>query len=99
MSGLIINHLKSIMTRHGICEYFHLDGGKCFTSSAFIKFAMQYGFNIVASSPKMAQSNEMIERYIGTITDMLKIADGPYLVLLAYRTTPLRNGFNPRQNS
>ena len=51
-SGSIINHLKSIMARHGICEYFHSDGGAYFTSSAFKEFAVQYGFDIVISSPK-----------------------------------------------
>ena len=54
-SGSIINHLKSIMARHGICEYFHSDGGTYrgtyFTSSAFKEFAWQYGFKIVTSSP------------------------------------------------
>ena len=57
-SGSIINHLKSIMAFHSICEYFHSDGGTYFTSSAFKVFAMQYSFNIVTSSPKMAQSND-----------------------------------------
>ena len=96
-SGSVINHLKSIMARHGICEYFHLDGGAYFTSSAFKEFAGQYGFDIVISSPKMAQSNGMIERHVGTIKDMLKKADDPYLALLAYRTTPLHNGFSPAE--
>ena len=96
-SGSIINHLKSIMARHGICEYFHSDGGTYFTSSAFKEFARQYGFKIVTSSPKMAQSNGMIERHVGTIKDMLKKADDPYLALLAYRTTPLHNGFSPAE--
>ena len=41
-SASIINHLKSIMARHGICEYFHSDGGTYFTSSTFKQFAKQY---------------------------------------------------------
>ena len=49
------------------------------------------------SIPKMAQSNGMIERHVGTIKDMLKKADDPYLALLAYRTTPLHNGFSPAE--
>ena len=94
-SGSVINHLKSIMTCHGICEYFHSDGGAYFTSSAFKEFAVQYGFDIVISSPKMAQSNGIIERLVGTIKDMVKKADDPYLALLAYNTMPLYNGFSP----
>ena len=97
MSGSIINHLNTIMARHGICEYFHSDGGTYFTSSAFKEFAIQYGFNIVTSSPRMAQSNGMIERHVGTIKDMLKKADDPYLALLAYIITPLHNGFSPAE--
>ena len=45
----------------------------------------------------MAQSNGIIERHLGTIKDMLKKADNPYLALLAYRTTPLHNGFSPAE--
>ena len=93
-SASIINHLKSIMARHGICEYFHSDGGKYFTSSTFKEFAKQYDVEIVTSSPKLAQSNGMIERHVGTIKDMLKKAEDPYIALLAYRTTPLHNGFS-----
>ena len=96
-SGSVINHLKSIMAPHGICEYFHSDGRVYFTSSAFKEFAVQYGFDIIISSPKMAQSNGMIERHVGTIKDKLKKADDPYLALLAYRTTPLHNGFSPAE--
>ena len=59
------------MARHGICEYFHSDGGAYFTSSAFKEFAVRYGFDIVISCPKMAQSNGMIERHVGTIKGML----------------------------
>ena len=96
-SASIINHLKSIMAHHGICEYFHSDGGTYFTSSTFKEFAKQYDFEIVTSSPKLAQSNGMIERHVGTIKDMLKKAEDPYIALLAYRTTPLHNGFSPAE--
>ena len=85
------------MARHGICEYFHSDGGKYFTSSTFKEFAKQYDVEIVTSSPKLAQSNGMIERHVGTIKDMLKKAEDPYIALLAYRTTPLHNGFSPAE--
>ena len=96
-SASIINHLKPIMASHGICEYFHSDGGKYFTSNEFKEFAMQYDFKLVTSSPKFAQSNGMIERHVGTIKDMLKKADDPYLALLSYRSLPLHNGFSPSQ--
>ena len=96
-SASIINHLKSIMARHVICEYFHSDGGSYFTSSTFKEFAKQYDFEIITSSPKLAQSNGMIERHLGTIKDMLKKDEDPYIALLAYRTTPLHNGFTPAE--
>ena len=96
-SASIINHLKSIMARHGICEYFHSDGGTYFTSSSFKEFAKQYDFEIVTSSPKFAQSNGMIERHVGTTKDMLKKAEDPYIALLTYRTTPLHKCFSPAE--
>ena len=36
-------------------------------------------------------------RHVGTIKDMLKKADDPYLALLSYRSLPLHNGFSPSQ--
>ena len=58
---------------------------------------MQYGFDIVTRSPKIAKRNGMIEHHVGTIKDMLKKADNPYLTVLTYRTTPLHNGFSPAE--
>ena len=43
--------------------------------------------------------NGMIERHVGTIKDMLKKAEDPYIAMLAYRTTPLHNGFSPAEHS
>ena len=96
-SAAVINHLKSIMARFGIPEYFHSDGGKQFTSREFNEFARNYGFKQVVSSPNYQQSNGLAERSVQTIKNMLKKADDPYLALLAYRTTPLHNGFSPAE--
>ncbi len=96
-SNAVISHLKSIMARHGIVEILVSDNGPCYCSAEFKKFALTYGFKHITSSPRYPQSNGLAERAVQTIKHMLKKADDPYLALLAYRTTPLHNGFSPSE--
>ena len=85
------------MARHGIYEYFHTDGGRCYVSSSFQEFAAADGFSHVISSPKFPISNGMAERHVAIVKDLLKKADEPYLALLAFRSCPLSNGFSPAE--
>ncbi|XP_061127410.1 uncharacterized protein K02A2.6-like [Syngnathus typhle] len=93
----VIVHLKSIFSRHGIPEFFYSDNGPQFSSQQFKDFAAAYGFRHVTSSPRFAQSNGEAERHVQTVKGLLKKAKDPYLALLAYRATPLANGYSPAQ--
>lgn len=93
----VVVHLKSIFSRHGIPELFYSDNGPQFSSQLFKDFAAAYGFSHVTSSPKFAQSNGEAERHVQTVKRLLKKAKDPYLALLAYRATPLANGYSPAQ--
>lgn len=93
----VIVHLKSIFARHGIPETFVSDNGPQFSGAAMKGFASDYGFVHVTSSPKFPQSNGEAERAVQTIKSLLKKACDPYRALLAYRATPLSNGYGTAQ--
>ncbi|GBM34062.1 hypothetical protein AVEN_150748-1 [Araneus ventricosus] len=49
------------------------------------------------SSPKFSQSNGLIEAAVKTVKARIKKSRDPYLALMAYRATPLENGFSPSE--
>ena len=77
------------------------DNGPQYSSEQFTEFASQYGFLHITSSPKYPQSNGAAERAVRTIKDILKrnkMQNGDmYMVMLAYRLTPLENGLSPAE--
>ncbi len=93
----IITHTKSIFARHGIPEEVVSDNGPQYSSQAYAEFAKAYQFRHITSSPYFAQSNGEAERAVGTVKSLLKKSTDPYLALLAYRTTPLQNGYSPSE--
>ena len=96
-SPAIINHLKSIFSRHGIPERFVSDNGPQYTSSDFASFAHEYGFHHVTSSPRYPQANGEAERAVATVKSTLEKSKDPYLAMLVYRSTPLQHGFSPAE--
>lgn len=88
---------------HGIPEVVRSDNGSQFSQriidSKYRKFANQYKFSIVTSSPKHAQSNGFIESMVKNFKLHFKKSenDDLYLMLLALRTTALENGHSPAE--
>ncbi|UYV63681.1 SETMAR [Cordylochernes scorpioides] len=67
--------------------------------SLFKEFAHDYGFTHVTSSPRYPQSNGFIESFVKIVKERISKSKDPYLALLAYRATPLANGFSPAELS
>ncbi|GLV45981.1 hypothetical protein CBL_02931 [Carabus blaptoides fortunei] len=66
-------------------------------TSEFSKFATDYGFEHRTSSPTFPQSNGFAEAAVRIAKARLSKDNDPYRALLAYRSTPLSNGFSPAE--
>ncbi|XP_064483051.1 uncharacterized protein K02A2.6-like [Ornithodoros turicata] len=96
----IVNHCKSIFARHGIPEVVISDNGPQFSqssSSPFARFSTEYGFRHVTSSPGYPQSNGLAEVAVKIVKMSMKKTKDPYKSLLAYRASPLKNGYSPAE--
>uniref|UniRef100_A0A0S7ESR5 Gypsy retrotransposon integrase-like protein 1 n=1 Tax=Poeciliopsis prolifica TaxID=188132 RepID=A0A0S7ESR5_9TELE len=100
-SNCIITHAKSIFARHGIPHVVVSDNGPCFNSREWQRFAEQYDFKHITSSPHYAQSNGKAEKGVHILKQLLKKAadsnSDPYLALLSYRSSPLQCGYSPAE--
>ena len=100
-SPQVITHLKSIFARHGILQTVLSDNGPQYSSDQFAMFSQQYGFTHITSSPEYPQATGEAERAVRTIKELLSKNQCPngdmYLALLAYRSTPIANGYSPSE--
>lgn len=93
----VVMHLKSMFSRHGIPDCLISDNGPQYSASEFSKFAQEYGFTHVTSSPRFPQANGAAERAVQTIKQMLKKESDPYLAMLAYRSSPQHGQYSPAE--
>lgn len=91
----VIRRTKNIFAKHGIPKLIISDNGPQFKSREYKKFATEWDFSHVTSSPEYPQSNGLVERTIQTVKKTLhkcfQNRDDPYLALLTLRTTPGKN--------
>lgn len=90
----IIMKLKELFSRYGIAEIVRSDNGPQF-QTAFKNFAQEYNFTHITSSPYFPRSNGCVEAAVKVAKNLLKKNQDINLALLAYRSTPLENGFSP----
>ncbi len=90
----VVNHTKSIFARHGIPEVVVSDNGPQYTSDLYAEFARNYQFQHLTSSPYHPQGNGEAERAVGTVKNLLKKCDDPYLALMVYCSTRLAIGYS-----
>ncbi|KAG5866725.1 hypothetical protein JTB14_015790 [Gonioctena quinquepunctata] len=93
---VIIEKLKELFSRYGISETVRSDNGPQFQTE-FKKFAFEYDFCHITSSPYFPQSNGCIEAAVKIAKNLIKKNDDIYLALLSYRTTPLECGLSPSE--
>ena len=95
----VVNKIKKIFARHGIPKELYTNNGPEYTAQSFKRFAKEWDFKHVTSSPHFPQSNGLVERAIQTVKKSLKKAhdgnDDPYLTLLILNTTPGSDGASP----
>ena len=91
-SRMVIGKLKEIFARYGIFDVLYSDNGPQYSSEEFQKFAREWGFNHVTSSPYHPQSNGLAERAVRSAKDLLEKCkrDGTdiNLAMLNQRNTP-----------
>ena len=88
-----VKAIKSIFAENGIPAKVVSDNGTHFTAALFEKFAREWRFELVLSSPEYPQGHGLIERHIQTIKKCMHKCDvSGYdfdLALLVMRSTPL----------
>ena len=94
-SSRVISVLKELFSTHGIPDIIVSDNGPQFSSDAFRLFTTEYDF--MTSSPKYPRANGEVKRAVSTVKALLCKNEHPYPALLAYRSTPLQNGFSPSE--
>ena len=91
IARVVINKLKPHLARYGLLDRLTTDNGPQFDGAEFQKFAAEYQFEHVKTSPRYPQSNGKAENSVKTAKNILKKAadasHDPHLSLLDFRNT------------
>jgi len=94
----VIQAMKYIYSRLGILKVVRSDNGPCYNCDEFLKFAKNFGFRLVTSSPRYPESNGMAEGAVKTVKRLWKKSADKDSALIPYRTTPpLATGYSPSE--
>lgn len=95
----VIAICQSVFAKFGIPEMVCSDSGTQFhDSSEFKNFSRDWGFSISTSSPHFHQANGKAEAAVKVAKRLLNAnPSNIQQALLAYRNTPLENGFSPAE--
>eukprot|EP00117_Sycon_ciliatum_P009825 scpid45789/ scgid11968/ Uncharacterized protein K02A2.6 len=96
-TSAVIKALSAVFAIHGVPQTVVSDNGPQFASAEFEAFAAKSKFTHRTSSPRFSQSNGEAERAVRTVKRLLESNQHPDEALLAYRSTPLANGFSPAE--
>ena len=92
-SANMITILKELFAEHGIPEQIRSDNGSQFASHLFTEFTKDWNIKHSTSSPRNPRSNGQAESAVKIVKGLLTHAkcsgQGPYLALLAYKSTPV----------
>ena len=90
-SQIVIQHTKNIFSRFGIPSEVVSDNGPCYSSINYKRFAKEWDFKDVTSSPEYPRSNRMVEHTIQTVKRTIKKCriknEDVHLALLILRST------------
>ena len=100
-AATVIKKIKNVFSRMGIPEVLRSDNGPQYAAKTFEKFAKDWGFQHIPSSPEYPRSNGLAEKTVQTVKDLLEKAKednkDPYLAMLEVRNTPVDNYKSPAE--
>ena len=71
------------------------DNGPQYSSTVFTESAKLYNFTHITSSSHIPPANGTAEHAVHTVEPLLRKSNYLYVAMLAYRSTPLEDGYSP----
>lgn len=93
----VVRKFKILFSRYGIPDCLRSDNGPQFSGSKFKEFALKYNIIHDPSSPHYPQSNGEAESAVKVAKSLIDKNEDVLEALLAYRSTPLSNGYSPAE--